>query len=185
MLYVQYYSTFIMHNFLYLYTGSLALHFFILTRRKQWVAVSVLLVLLLWSAVSSLFFLVLNVKLSMLRFKSALNMHTAQRSLRLSRQPMGASRWAAEQWKIWKTSVNGALDCLWQKWRATYEMEVSHDSYYVLQGFFALQKNYLKEKCMCVRVLVFRGRVPAVMQGGLRPPCKLYATGGKRGFKLL
>lgn len=82
MLYVQYYSTFIMHNFLYLYTGSLTLHFFIFRRRKQWVAGSVLLVLVPCSAVPSLFSLVLNVQLLMLRFQSALNTQTAQRSLR-------------------------------------------------------------------------------------------------------
>lgn len=38
----------------------------------------------------------------MLRFKSALSLQTAQRSLRLSRQPTGAGRGAAEQRKIGK-----------------------------------------------------------------------------------
>ena len=185
MLYVQYCSTFIMHNFLYLYTGSLTLHFFILMRRKQWVAVSILLVLLLWSTVLSLFFLVLNVKLSMLRFKSALNMQTAQRSLRLSRRPTGASHWAAEQWKIWKTSVNGALDSLFYKNDVLLIKWKCHTIATMYYSFFHPVENYLQEKCTWVRVLVFRVRVPAVTQRGLRPPCKLYAAGGKRDFKLL
>lgn len=185
MLYVQYSSTFIMHNFLYLYTGHLMLHFFILTRRKQWVAISILLVLLLWSAVSSLFFLVLNVKLSMLRFKSALNMHTTQRSLRLSRQPTGASHWAAEQWKIWKTSVNGALESVFYKNDVLLIKWKCHTITVTCYSFFRPMENNLQEKCTCVRVLVFRVGVPAVTQRGLRPLCKLYATGGKRDFKLL
>lgn len=52
-------------------------------------------------------------------------------------------------------------------------------------SFFRPVENYLQQKCMCVRVLVFRVRVPAVTQRGLRPPCKLYATGGKRDLKVL
>lgn len=119
----------------------------------------------------------------MLHFRSALNMHTAQRSLQLPRQPTGASHFIAEQRKIWKTSANGALDCIFYKNDVLLTKRKCQTI--AIMCYIFLSYGKWGKECVCVRLLVFRASLSAIMQSGVRPPCKLYSTGGKRDFKLL
>lgn len=98
-----------------------------------------MLVLLLWSTVFVIVLPCFKPKtLTMLRSRSALNMQTAQQSLHLPRQPMGAAgRLGKHLLMVLLTLVFYPNDVLLRKWKChTY-------SYCVLQGWFP------RNRCVC------------------------------------